>query len=237
MTIFATRKAAVLTSARGSARTSPSTHSSRTSGIRLTAAGLPLDCQVGCSGYWIDFAAKDPPQPGRYVLAIEADGVRYHSSETARDRDRLRQDHLERLGWRFAASGRLPGSITVSERSKECHRFQRGTARGSMSPAPEPMLFRCESQHEPIGNSCARSETLAKPWRPDGRQITEYPDFELVKFMRWIMSDQVPRTTEELVAIGTTELGYKSRGHRIVAALEQAIATVRAQDEKAHRRS
>jgi hypothetical protein len=25
----------------------------------------------------------------------------YHSSETARDRDRLRQDHLERLGWKF----------------------------------------------------------------------------------------------------------------------------------------
>ena len=35
------------------------------------------------------------------VLAIECDGARYHSSPTARDRDRLRQDHLERLGWRF----------------------------------------------------------------------------------------------------------------------------------------
>jgi hypothetical protein len=53
------------------------------------------------SGYWIDFAAKHPTEPGRYVLAIEADGVMYHSSQTARDRDRLRQDHLERLGWKF----------------------------------------------------------------------------------------------------------------------------------------
>jgi very-short-patch-repair endonuclease len=35
------------------------------------------------------------------VLAIEADGATYHAGETARDRDRLRQDHLERLGWRF----------------------------------------------------------------------------------------------------------------------------------------
>src|SRR5213079_879212 len=42
-----------------------------------------------------------PTQPGRYVLAIEADGATYHSAGTARDRDRLRQDHLERLGWRF----------------------------------------------------------------------------------------------------------------------------------------
>jgi very-short-patch-repair endonuclease len=68
---------------------------------QLSAAGLSLECQVGCSGYWIDFAAKHPTQPGRYVLAIEADGVMYHSSATARDRDRLRQDHLERLGWTF----------------------------------------------------------------------------------------------------------------------------------------
>ena len=68
---------------------------------QLSTAGLSLECQVGCSGYWIDFAAKHPTEPGRYVLAIEADGVMYHSSATARDRDRLRQDHLERLGWRF----------------------------------------------------------------------------------------------------------------------------------------
>ena len=35
------------------------------------------------------------------VLAIEADGASYHSSPTARDRDRLRQEQLERLGWTF----------------------------------------------------------------------------------------------------------------------------------------
>ncbi|MHB8431466.1 MAG: DUF559 domain-containing protein, partial [Acidimicrobiales bacterium] len=78
-------------------------HEERPDGLPalLTAAGLSLECQVGCSGYRIDFAAKHPTEPGRYVLAIEADGVMYHSSATARDRDRLRQEHLERLGWRF----------------------------------------------------------------------------------------------------------------------------------------
>ena len=35
------------------------------------------------------------------MLAIEADGASYHSADTARDRDRLRQEQLERLGWRF----------------------------------------------------------------------------------------------------------------------------------------
>ena len=35
------------------------------------------------------------------MLAIECDGASYHSSPSARDRDRLRQEQLERLGWRF----------------------------------------------------------------------------------------------------------------------------------------
>ncbi|MGH3908917.1 MAG: AAA domain-containing protein, partial [Pseudonocardiaceae bacterium] len=63
-------------------------------------AGLPVQPQYGVSGYRIDFALAHPDQPGRMVLAVEADGHAYHSSATARDRDRLRQDHLERLGWR-----------------------------------------------------------------------------------------------------------------------------------------
>src|SRR4051794_19006426 len=67
----------------------------------LERAGVPLICQHGVGRYRLDFAAKHPVQPGRLVLAIEADGASYHSAETARDRDRLRQEQLERLGWRF----------------------------------------------------------------------------------------------------------------------------------------
>jgi hypothetical protein len=37
--------------------------------------------------------------PGRYLCGIECDGAMYHSSETARDRDRLRQQVLEARGW------------------------------------------------------------------------------------------------------------------------------------------
>jgi very-short-patch-repair endonuclease len=63
--------------------------------------GWRVDCQVGCSGYRIDLAARDPEAPGRHVLAIECDGATYHSGATARDRDRLRRTVLEGLGWRF----------------------------------------------------------------------------------------------------------------------------------------
>jgi very-short-patch-repair endonuclease len=55
--------------------------------------------QVGQAGYRIDMAIKDPKNPGSFVLGIECDGAAYHSSRVARDRDRLRQDVLEGLGW------------------------------------------------------------------------------------------------------------------------------------------
>ena len=67
----------------------------------LLRHGLKLTPQYGTSGYWIDFAVQHPSQPGRYILAIECDGATYHSSQSARDRDRLRQEQLERQGWRF----------------------------------------------------------------------------------------------------------------------------------------
>lgn len=66
----------------------------------LREHGFAVDTQVGCSSFKIDLALKRP-NSSDYVLAIECDGVTYHSSKTARDRDRLRQDILERMGWKF----------------------------------------------------------------------------------------------------------------------------------------
>jgi very-short-patch-repair endonuclease len=65
----------------------------------LRARGMEVDRQVGTSRYRIDLAIKDPQNPGRYILGVECDGATYHSSAVARDRDRLRQQILEGLGW------------------------------------------------------------------------------------------------------------------------------------------
>ena len=61
--------------------------------------GLSVVPQVGSSKFRIDIAVKDPCRSGRFILGIECDGATYHSSKTARDRDRLRQEILENLGW------------------------------------------------------------------------------------------------------------------------------------------
>ena len=67
----------------------------------LQRKGLRLATQVGCSGYRIDLAVRDPEMTERFLLGIECDGRTYHSSKTARDRDHLRQSHLESMGWKI----------------------------------------------------------------------------------------------------------------------------------------
>ena len=67
----------------------------------LDRKGYRISTQVGCSGYRIDIAVKHPSLHGIYVLGIECDGAAYHSARTARERDRLRQDVLEKMGWKI----------------------------------------------------------------------------------------------------------------------------------------
>jgi very-short-patch-repair endonuclease len=68
---------------------------------RLAACGITVVPQYGVGGYRVDFAATHPDDPSRMVLAIEADGASYRQSGSVRDRDRLRGEHLQRLGWNF----------------------------------------------------------------------------------------------------------------------------------------
>lgn len=68
---------------------------------KLRAQGYDCECQVGVSGYFIDLAVKHPRAQNHYILGVECDGARYHSFKSARDRDRLRQDVLESLGWKI----------------------------------------------------------------------------------------------------------------------------------------
>lgn len=67
----------------------------------LRDRGLTVDQQVGASKFRIDLAIRDRRDSSRYVLGIECDGATYHSTRTARDRDILRQQVLESMGWRI----------------------------------------------------------------------------------------------------------------------------------------
>ena len=67
----------------------------------LIERGYNVDAQVGAGGFRIDLAVRDPRDPNRYLIGIECDGATYHSSRIARDRDILRQEILESMGWRL----------------------------------------------------------------------------------------------------------------------------------------
>lgn len=84
-------------------RTGRSTESPFEDAVReaLSVAGYECEPQVGVSGYFIDLGLRSKISPERFLLGIECDGANYHSSRSARDRDRLRQEVLEGLGWKI----------------------------------------------------------------------------------------------------------------------------------------
>ncbi len=67
----------------------------------LRDQGLQVHPQVESVGYRIDLAIPHPSESGGYLLGIECDGRKYHSSRVARVRDRLRQQILEERGWKI----------------------------------------------------------------------------------------------------------------------------------------
>ena len=193
---------------------------------QLAKAGIPLIAQWGCSGYWIDYVAQHPTQPGRMVLAIECDGVTYHSSATARDRDRLRQEHLERLGWRFH---RIWSTEWFRHRDAEIQRaaaaYRTAVALADAAPPATAPVEVAEPEIEPPVPVGARMGRMPVP--PGLGSIDAYPHQGLAALIRWIESDTLLRTQDQLLAEAINLLGFKRRGSKIVEALEWAIADAR----------
>jgi very-short-patch-repair endonuclease len=197
---------------------------------QLRSAGIPLIAQYGSSGYWIDFAAQHPTRPGQMVLAIECDGATYHSSATARDRDRLRQDHLERLGWTFH---RIWSQDWFFHREKEIARaitaYHTAVADADNREG-SPSVAETRGETDPgNGTDTAPASSragLCPIWTHRGN-IDEYSTGELVTVIRWIESDTLLRTEDALLAETMRVLGFTRKGSKITAAIRKAIVLSR----------
>ena len=66
----------------------------------IQSMGYIVKPQLGVAGFFIDLVVRNPNKPGEYLAAIECDGATYHSGASVRDRDRIRQEILESLGWK-----------------------------------------------------------------------------------------------------------------------------------------
>lgn len=68
--------------------------------ISLEEQGYKVQRLVGSSSYKIDLAVYDKDDESKFLLAIETDGLIYRSALTTRDRERLRKQVLDNLGWK-----------------------------------------------------------------------------------------------------------------------------------------
>ena len=71
----------------------------------LEEKGLEVETEVGSGGYFIDLAIRNPEDRENFVLGVECDGFLFHSTQYARDRDKIRQDLLEARGWKILRIG------------------------------------------------------------------------------------------------------------------------------------
>lgn len=199
---------------------------------RLTDAGLVLDPQYGVSGYRLDFAVRHPDFDGtdgpvRHLLAIECDGRAWHSGWTARERDRLRQQHLETLGWRFH---RIWSTDWFRDPDTELDRvlatFNAGLERSRSGLRPAEMLPAVDPHWLGGGpaSTVTATATRRRPpsWISPGASISTYSDTQLTSLVTWLRSDGVLRLADDEIGELVTALGLQRRGPVIVARLSAA---------------
>jgi very-short-patch-repair endonuclease len=198
----------------------------------LTRRGLTVHPQVGCSGFRIDLAVVDPRAPGRYLLGVECDGATYHTSATARDRDRLRQEVLEGLGWRIC---RIWSTDWMRGREGQVRRVQAALEEAQRQAAAPPP--RAPNPLQP-GSALPAPPSQGNPEPVVAVTGATAPDAGSYESI-----DDVPEPAlreavcQNLRAFGATEagdlsqavarqLGFKRTGKRIQARVEACIESL-----------
>lgn len=199
---------------------------------RLTNAGLKVDAQWGASKYRLDFAVRHPDFDGsngplRHVLAVEADGRMWHSGYTARERDRLRQQHLESLGWRFHriwSTDWFRDPDTELEQTVAAYNTAVERSRAGLQPA--------EQYEAPDGNwdgasthTAVQASTVTRPpprWVSPGAPINTYTDRQLRELVVWLRKDGALRLADQVLTELMAVLGFRRRGATIVERLTAA---------------
>jgi very-short-patch-repair endonuclease len=112
----------------------------------IQGLGYKVDKQVGSVGFKIDLAVRHPGQQGRYMLAVECDGATYHGGLWARERDRLRQEILENMGWRFY---RIWSTDWFYRRGEATQKLKMALEKATLEAAPTPRKAETKSTERP----------------------------------------------------------------------------------------
>ena len=197
---------------------------------QLIEKGIDIIPQVGYAGYKIDFGILHPKDPSKFILALECDGASYHSSATARDRDRLRQEVLENLGWRFYRIWSTDWFLNPSrEMSKLLDAIE--TAKSSplnlTSNSREQTLEVEEVEHIPLKNNLG-IETI--PYEVFPVEIQSYPEYfysegygEKQDLVQKIISVESPIHIKELCLRVIQHYGMNKVGSKILLIIESVV--------------
>jgi len=183
----------------------------------LTRRGLTVHPQVGCSGYRIDLAVVDPRAPGRYLLGVECDGATYHASHTARDRDRLRQEVLEALGWRVC---RIWSTDWLHDRPRQVERV---LAALEAAQKPRPIEARPTPARRP-----RLTQTTPKDGEPalvavSYKSIDRVPEEVIADLLLATLRSCGATAADDLIPAVARQLGFKGTGSKIQTRLEASL--------------
>ncbi|MEB3186211.1 MAG: DUF3320 domain-containing protein [bacterium] len=206
----------------------------------LAARGHRVVRQVGSAGFRIDLAITDPRQPGRYLLGIECDGATYHGSRSARDRDRLRQQVLESLGWRihrvwstdwFRNPGRQVERIeaAIARALAEVEPANQPAAPPPPLPAPGPAPDGPDGGPPspppgPPGSGCPPYVQAELRLDLGGREFHQLPAHEIATWIQQVVAVESPVHEDDVRARLAAAAGVRRLGSRIVAALDEGLA-------------
>ena len=195
----------------------------------LTRRGLVVRRQIGCSGYRIDLALVDPDRLGRFLLGIECDGASYHNSATARDRDRLRQEVLESLGWEIV---RIWSTDWVKDPTAQVDRVIAAMERSRQRPrTPATSQTRSAARVQHRDETPVRIIPVVKnPEEPDARyqfdKIDDVPDSIIEDLVIAFLGSYGATEEDELKQVVRSQLGFKRTGKNINTRIEKTIESL-----------
>jgi very-short-patch-repair endonuclease len=201
----------------------------------LEQHGYKVQPQVGMSGFFIDIGVIDPNNEAKYYCGIECDGATYHSSRSARDRDRLRQEILESRGW----------NIYRIWSTDWFHRRQAQEAKlldylAALTSTDGPPVEKDPILHDPIDHvdifvpveSSGPDESIVVPYSEFEERVHsrsaphELSSYELGKTVKKILEIESPIHQEEIARRVARAFGLEKAGNRIQEATNKALRAI-----------
>lgn len=210
-------------------------------GTAIQNLGYEVHPQVGLAGFYIDLAVVDPENSGRYLLGIECDGAEYHSSRSARDRDRLRQQVLEDRGWVIhriwstdwfkQPDEQLRQVVAAIEKAKIEWAARETRTKDDCGPPVKSQHVANIERQELVEANVAASNSMSVPYVEAAfrvstkRDVHELPVKELAEIVTRIVEIEGPIHEEEIGRRVASLWGLKRLGNRV----EEAVARARAE--------